>query len=384
MRFAGVVTLALGLFASSSALAQTAPPFALPPLPAPPTVFAPPPNLAPWLQSAASAAAQATSCPPVEVAPNVFVPVCAEVFAKPPPGLPEIVLPPSSTAPPAMDLRALGLDGPIKDQKQTGVCWAFALTTALESSLRAQRRGEVLSPLHVVAAGTYGDAIGGRMREPITLEASWPYDPVKACKLKPGHDSCERTYGVQAGTWRSDPALAAEREGARARGVVPLGAMRSLRADRGDWGPSLVSAIASRRAVYAVIAIDSRAWSFRGIQSGVLSEYDQADRGEHAVVVVAYRTTTAGRQFLLHNSWSATWGEGGYAWISEVGLRKHMTYAYVVEAGAPGLASTLPSAPPAAPAATCASGMALDLGTGRCAAACRSGAAPILGRCWLG
>ena len=223
MRFAGVVTLALGLFASSSALAQTAPPFALPPLPAPPTVFAPPPSLAPWLQSAASAAAQATSCPPVEIAPNVFVPVCAEVFAKPPPGLPEIVLPPSPTAPPAMDLRALGLDGPIKDQKQTGVCWAFALTTALESSLRAQRRGEVLSPLHVVAAGTYGDAIGGRMREPITLEASWPYDPRKACKFEKGRDACEQAYGLQTDSWRSDPQLVAERDRAQHAHAIVVG-----------------------------------------------------------------------------------------------------------------------------------------------------------------
>lgn len=328
-----------------------------------------------------------SSCPPVEIAPGVYVPIpCANALPKPPIDAPSIDLSSPALAPLAVDLRARGLDGPVKDQAQTGVCYAFALTTGLEASLRRQGRGDVLSPLHVVAAGAWDDLWRTKPTEAITAESVWPYDPIKACRFEHGSDACERAYGVSTGSWQGDPILVAERARARSMGVAFTGRAQRL---KGDVVGSIVAALASGRPVNADIGIDTRSWGWRGVQGGVLPEYERADRGGHAVVLVGYRATPAGRQFLIHNSWGPRWGEGGYAWMSEAGLRKHILEAYLVDATiAGGLAPVPPPAPPGAPPVatlpTCSGGTVLDVGTGKCAPRCRSGLAPLLGQCWLG
>src|SRR5262249_35884589 len=156
---------------------------------------------------------QGGSCPTIEVAPGVFIPICPNALPKPPPGFtfPEAVLPPPSVFVPSVDLRVQGLDGPVKSQEQTGVCYAFALSDALENSLRRQGRRDVLSPLHIIASGVWHDMWRSQPSEVIGTESAWPYDPIKACKFKePGSDTCEQAYGVSTNSWRSDPVLSSE------------------------------------------------------------------------------------------------------------------------------------------------------------------------------
>jgi hypothetical protein len=214
---------------------------------------------------------------------------------------------------------------------------------------------------------------------------------VKACKFETGRDVCEYAYGVRTDSWRWEPQLVAERERARALGVVTVGRATTFKQD-----PILgiMNALSSLRSVYVSINIDSRAWDYRNVRSGMLLEYDYADRGAHAVVVAGYRPAGLSRQFLLHNSWGTGWGDGGYVWISEAALRKHLNEAYVVDAapvGAPVPAapsfppSWTPSAiPPLPGVAACAAGTGFDIGAGRCAPLCRSGLAPFVGQCPFG
>ncbi len=326
------------------------------------------------------------SCPPVEIAPGIFVPIpCAAALPKPPPDAPTLDLPLPAIVPVGVDLRAQGLDGPTKDQKQTGVCFAFAITSVLENSLRRQGRADVLSPLHFVAEDGWSDLWRDSPREAIALESSWPYDPVKACRFLDRHDSCEQSYGVQAGSWHADPVLAAERDRAARAGVAWTGRARVLKNRPIE---QIVSSLASGREVFAQIDIDSAAWSWRGAKGGVLPEYERADRGGHAIALVGYRTVGASRQFLVHNSWGRQWGDGGYVWMSEASLRAHLRDAEVVEARvasgpiAPPAPAQVPV--PAVSAPACAAGTAIDVATGRCAATCQSGLAPFMGRCWLG
>jgi Papain family cysteine protease len=308
-----LLTLAIGILPAVSA-AQ--------PASATPTTFSD------WLNEAAKAA---SSCPTVEIAPDVFIPICLEGLPKPPADMivPEVVQASVTDLPAGVDLRRERLDGPVKNQLQAGVCYAFALTTVLESSLRRQGHDEVLSPLHVIAADSFHDLWRAHPSEAIVTEAGWPYDPRKACKFERGRDACERAYGVRTQSWQSEPALVAERERQRSRGVAFVGRASVLKRSPVD---QIASALAARHAVWASIAIDRNAWGSRGVRGGVLPEYGNADRGSHAVAVVGYREAGSGRQFLLHNSWGARWGEGGYAWISDRSLRAHLVDAYLVDA----------------------------------------------------
>jgi hypothetical protein len=327
----------------------------------PPSWQLPPITIPPVDVGALIKAAQ--SCPPVEIAPGIFVPIpCAAALPKPPDDAPTVDLQLPPIVPLAVDLRAMGMDGPVKDQKQTGVCFAFAVTTVLESSLRRQGRSDVLSPLHFVAADGWDDLWKSTPKEAIALESTWPYDPVKACRFLDQHDSCEQTYGVAVGSWKSDPTLVAERDRASHAGVAWVGQAHLLKNRPVD---QIVSALASGREVYLSVDIDSVAWGYRGVKNGVLPEYGRADRGGHAVVLVGYRTLATGRQFLIHNSWGAQWGEGGYAWISEDGLRSHLLGAQVVDARPASVPPVVTPAP--VPVAT----------------SCPSGLAPLLGVCWL-
>lgn len=346
-------------------------------------------------------AASVAQCPLVEVAPSIFVPLpCGDTLKVIPQTVPVVDVPDAAVAPVAVDLRNVGLDGPVKDQSRTGVCYAFALTTTMESTLRKSGRADVLSPLHVIASGAWDDmwrkSDRGADLEPIARESAWPYDPIKACRFEQGRDSCEQAYGVKTDSWRSDARLVAERERVKDLGVATVG--RAQRISNSKFGDAAVSALASGRPVYLQLKIDSSVWSYRGLRAGVIPDYDR-ENGGHAVVVVGYRPTATGRQFLIHNSWGVSWGDLGYAWIGEGTIKRHITDAVLVDGVvsgeapkpvvvAPPVVVQPPVAPPVrpnpVPANRCAAGAGLDIGTGKCASLCPSGFAPAFGRCWLG
>jgi hypothetical protein len=328
MRFLGVAAAAVTstFLLTSSAEAQTAP-------------WPSPGDIANALQQAQQ---QASACPTIEIGPGVRLPMCPDSLPKPPPGIviPETVFPPI-TPQPFVDLRAQNLDGPIMHQQQTGVCYAFAITDVLDNSLRRQGRGDVLSPLHLVASGGFA-TIFSPSKEALDAEVSWPYDPRKACKFERGRDSCEQYYGLTTDSWRNDPQLVAERERARGIGVAGFRPATTLTRDPMN---GMANALSMGRAVYLVLGIDSTAWGYSNVRSGMLGDYAVADRGDHAVAVVGYRWANGQRQFLLHNSWGTDWGQRGFVWITEPNLRRHFTAAYLLDAVGIPFVGTVPQTP---------------------------------------
>jgi C1A family cysteine protease len=131
-------------------------------------------------------------CGPVEVGPGVWH--FTECFLQTMDSSPYVETRPTilrSDAPTAVDLRAQGLYGPVKDQQQVGVCWAFAVSTVMENAALRQGRAELVAPLHLVATDAFQDLHAKRATDgPMTSEASWSYDPVKACKFVPVHHPC--------------------------------------------------------------------------------------------------------------------------------------------------------------------------------------------------
>ncbi|MCC6554132.1 MAG: hypothetical protein IT372_14090 [Polyangiaceae bacterium] len=326
-------------------------------------------------------------CPPKEVAPGTWVAFdCAA--HRPVTRVIPLLLPKakmgfttaSGPLPEYVDHRQAGTEGPIKNQQAVGACTAFSLSTAMDNAIRRMGRQDTVAPLHVwskYAVPLMGIAGDETVNQSITLEQTWPYDPVKACKLlKDPTDSCSVAYGVQAGSAQFDPALRAEQSAADGQGRYKIEAIEQLNTKPVNT-EDLAAVLAGGDDLWVSFWVDSEAWRNRSMRDGVLPEYHHNDGSGHAVVLAGYRTVAGSRQFLIHNSWGEGWGQNGYGWISEANVQRHIRSAYKVRV----IDSLSPSQPQQPNASGCPAGQVRDLVLGTCAALCASGSAPAAGVC---
>lgn len=285
----------------------------------------------------------------------------------------------TGTLPDFVDHRVTGLEGPVKNQGNVGTCTAMSLSSAMEHAIRKMGRQDNVSALHLwskYAIGSMGIAGDQTVDEHIALDQTWPYSGAKACKLlREPFDSCGRAYGVSSGTGDMDPALQAERSSANAAGRYKVIAVERLQAKPAN-SQEIAAVIAGGDAVWASFWVDMDAWSHGGLrQGGVIPDYEQRDDSGHAVLLVGYRTTTGRREFLIHNSWGPTWGDGGYGWISEAMVTRHLRGAYKVRV------SDANGPSPNVPKNNCPAGQVPDAVLGSCVAVCPSGSPPAAGVC---
>lgn len=288
------------------------------------------------------------TCPRVETAPGRWsAPLCEPLPAVDV----SLFVSPKSLAeraclPRAVDLREQHLVGPVKDQQQVGVCWAFATASVIDNAIR--RSGDPassVSPLHIVATTSWTDiALGRPNNKPVTVDHTWPYDPRKACAFeRDANDTCRRAYGVVPNSWRQNPALVAELAHADSAHRYRLGRARHLEAKPANI-PQLSQTLAEGTAILAVIAIDRQAWGWRAAGDGIIDDYSTHDTAGHAVAIVGYRTTSTETQFLIKNSWGRAWAHDGYAWMSAENLTRNLLRAMVVS-----VSPTQPGLGPPAP-----------------------------------
>ena len=324
-------------------------------------------------------------CPPREMAPGTWVTLdCAahRQMTKVLPILPKARMGFTTAAGPVpefVDHRQVGTEGPIKNQQAVGACTAFSLSTAMDNAIRRMGRQDTVAPLHIwskYAVPMMGVAGDETVNKNITLEQTWPYDPIKACKLlKDPTDSCSAAYGVQSGSGSLDPALRAEQSMADGQGRYRIEAIEQLNTRPVDT-QELAAVLAGGDDLWVSFWVDSNAWQNRSLRDGVLPEYTQNDGSGHAVVLAGYRTVAGQRQYLIHNSWGDRWGQNGYGWITEANVQRHIRSAYkvrVVDAQGP--------SQPQPNASGCPSGQVRDSVLGTCAALCPSGSAPAASVC---
>ncbi|MFT3766587.1 MAG: C1 family peptidase [Minicystis sp.] len=277
---------------------------------------------------------------------------------------------PTGPVPAAVDHRAEGSEGPVKDQGAVGSCTAVSLSTAMDNAVRRMGRQDVISALHVwsnYGIGVMGRAGDSNLDKSLTVENVWQYDPVKACKLvRTPMDSCTTAYGVASGSESFDPALKAEHVNADANGKYKLAGLEQLRAKPADPG-EMAGVLAAGDDVWISFSVNDQAWMSRSLTNGVIPDYDVTEDVGHAVVLAGYRTMPNGtKQFLVHNSWSNRWGENGYGWISEAMVARHTRAAYRVRV-TDGAGNGVPSLPGQAPAGgACPAGQAKDPIFGMC------------------
>lgn len=285
---------------------------------------------------------------------------------------------PSVPLPEAVDLRAMGFDGPVKNQESVGACTAFSLSTVMDSAIRKIGFQDTISPLHVwsnYGVPSMGVAGDGNVDGMITLDDVWPYDAAKACKfMSYPDDDCGLVYGVERGSAKRDPILMQEKGRADESGKYRLEAVEQFSAPHNP--DEMAAVLAGGDAIWIAFSMNVQAWRTDG--NGVVPDYSNVQREGHAVALIGYRPHGNGRQFLIHNSWGPTWGQGGYAWISEEMIRQHTRSAYKIRV-------TDGSMPPPQPGANgCPQGQAPDVVVGRCANLCPSGSPPAAGVCLPG
>ncbi|KAK7904094.1 hypothetical protein WMY93_016701 [Mugilogobius chulae] len=208
---------------------------------------------------------------------------------------------PDFNLPNSVDWRDKGAVTPVKDQKKCGSCWAFSATGSLEGqTFRKTGRLVSLSEQQLVdCSGGYGNqgCNGGLMDQAfqyikanggIDTEASYPYRAVVFC--------------VPGGSCRYNPSSV----GATCSGFTDL--------SRGSEG-ALQEAVASVGPVS--VAIDASQESFQFYVSGVYDEPNCSSSNlNHGVLVVGYGSQGQQDYWIVKNSWSVSWGEGGYVRMS--------------------------------------------------------------------
>jgi cathepsin B len=209
--------------------------------------------------------------------------------------------------------------GPVLDQGFCGSCWAFGATEAMSDRLcRAQGNGTFLqlAPLDITTCddgwfsgenGCQGGQLGGAWNygqsKGLVDEACYPYlksqgGPVPTCK--PEDQPClpeSKFIPTPACTKTCANGKDWESSKHKLDNVYSIDP-NQLKAELVNHGP-----VESAFTVYA---------DFVHYKSGVYSHQSGNALGGHAIKVIGYGTEGGVDYWLVQNSWTTTWGDGGY------------------------------------------------------------------------
>lgn len=186
---------------------------------------------------------------------------------------------------------------PIRDQGQKGFCFAFATAALKEFNCAVwgggrQVLGAYLSPDYIgwrteTAEGTFGQDAGASLADAMAVLGSWGVPPEDFLP----YDAHNKAH---AGSAACDVAARPYRIAQPAR----------VRVDPNDF-----KAVLSANKVIAVGFEVMASFEDTG-HTGVVPTPSGGSLGGHAVACVGYDA----RGFIIRNSWSANWGDGGYCY----------------------------------------------------------------------
>ncbi len=362
--------------------------------------------LAQLLGAKAAGAPGAHACGPNEVAPGEYVKLDCQPYAQVLGAAREVFDPakldllargllhvsPQTAPPPAggreglpleVDHRALGLEGPVKDQGLVGNCSAFSLSSVIDNAILRLRRSDVISPEHIWAHygnGDMGSAGDSNLNKAIALNQTWPYSPKQACELvRDPNDECGQLLGVTPNSAASDATLQAQYRNAEQSGAYRITAIERVTQRPSVNIDAIAAVLATGADVWAGFDVDVASWKSTSHANNVIRDWATPNSG-HAVALAGYRQAPGGggKQFLVHNSWSGRWGDNGFAWLNEAMVRAHIQVAYKVTVVDPRGGRTGGQTDD-----ECGAGSLVDGVTGACAPSCPGGARRLAGQCLL-
>lgn len=204
------------------------------------------------------------------------------------------------SVPTSVDWRSKGAVTPVKDQGSCGSCWSFSTTGSLEgayaiknSKLVSFSEQQLVDCDLIRVGGTSLGCNGGDMSSAmdwigknngLCTESAYPY--VSGTTKTNG--ACQKSCAIVSGSDISKPvAVAANSDSA------------------------MMTALAQQP---VSIAIEADQSSFQLYKSGVFTG-SCGTTLDHGVLLVGYGSSSNGDYYILKNSWSTSWADGGYMYI---------------------------------------------------------------------
>jgi len=228
-----------------------------------------------------------------------------------------------------VDHRATKDEGPVRNQRSTPACTAFALAAAIDHAVgRWTGTPSNVSVMEIWARyhePYTSKAITENLGEGVGPELSWPFDERLANTWVP----CEEAPKAAKGSCGKapDPARRKTAQGQAVAAITSATYLDDLDTD------DIKEQLAAGKDVIAALAVPRTLAPTGKVGARYLTHWRDADEvGGHAVVLAGYATLKQATYFLVHNSWGTTWGDGGYAYIHEKTLKSSMREALVVDA----------------------------------------------------
>jgi Papain family cysteine protease len=288
--------------------------------------------------------------------------------------------------PAVVDHRLEGSEGPVRDQRNTPACTAFAIATAIDHALlRWMPKSTAVSSMHVWSRYRTPEersSIDKNLGLSLGGEGDWPWNPTEAN----GWVSCPLS-GKPPASGCGLPVNEAHLQKVQGKPVAILTHVQYL-AD--VTTQTLESKLAAGQDVILTMLLPDAFLPKGKAGARYIPHYAKAapDAG-HALIVAGYARLPHGTYFLLHNSWGTLWGDSGYAWLHEATVKAWAKEAVVLDAqpkvdGDGGRPKRVRGE------LTCESGFLPDSIRGVCAARCADGSprhdgvCPVAGQCPTG
>jgi Papain family cysteine protease len=277
--------------------------------------------------------------------------------------------------PTVVDHRADGTEGPVR--KQTGPeCTAFALTAAFDHAYaRWTGTPGAFSVMQVWARYdrlNERSAVDDNVGDYLSNEVDWPYSGPEAnswiaCPKDPSKLKPNAVCGKPV-----DQSKLAGLEKHRVAEITQIEAVPTTELDvvREKLAAGQDVTVAVRLPSFALAGEAGSKYIVGVPPSGATTQ----PKIGHEILLAGYAMLPVGTYYLVHNSWGANWGDGGYAWIHEDVLKKYWNSNLIMVADLqPIEVEQLRERAHGGLVAVCPSGELVDSISGQCAKACADG-----------